>query len=90
MTFLKRMRWVVIFVVCLLLGVSVAFSENVKTKSLSDLPDPVPRIAIVGDSWGMFMWWFRSFQRALVELGYEEYCEVANESVVGVVRLSSL
>ncbi|HOV33877.1 MAG TPA: immunoglobulin domain-containing protein [Candidatus Hydrogenedens sp.] len=81
--FFKRTKWVFIPVICLLLGVSVAFAGNANTKSLSDLPSPVPRIAIVGDSWGMFMWWFRSFQRALVESGYEEYCEVANESVVG-------
>lgn len=70
--------------VCLLVLIGIdAFSAGNSFKSLSDLPNPVPRIAIVGDSWGMFMWWFRSFQKALVELGYEEYCEVANESVVG-------
>jgi len=42
------------------------------------LPDPIPLIAIVGDSWGMFMWLFRSFKRALDDLGYSRYTEVAN------------
>lgn len=47
------------------------------------LPAPIPRIAVIGDSWGMFLWWFRSFKKALQELGYDRYVEVANESVVG-------
>jgi lysophospholipase L1-like esterase len=46
-------------------------------------PNPTPRIAVVGDSWGMFEWWFRSYRKALVDLGYERYIETANESVVG-------
>ncbi len=80
----KNIKKLGILLICLcLITITNIFSENTKLKSLSELPNPVPRIAIVGDSWGMFMWWFRSFQKALVELGYEEYCEVANESVVG-------
>ncbi|MCX8065280.1 MAG: hypothetical protein N3G21_08940 [Candidatus Hydrogenedentes bacterium] len=73
----------VVFVLMILIGGGVRFNAHGSHKSLDDLPNPVPRIAIVGDSWGMFLWWFRSFQRALKDLGYEEYCEVANESVVG-------
>lgn len=66
-----------------LLFIRPAFAGTGSVKGIEDIPNPVPRIAIVGDSWGMFMWWFRSFQRALKDLGYDEYCEVANESVVG-------
>ena len=78
------MKKIIVLWICLLLiTFTNVFSSSSNMKSMSDLPNPVPRIAIVGDSWGMFMWWFRSFQKALVELGYEEYCEVANESVVG-------
>ncbi len=81
---ISKIRIVIVsLTLVLLLTVSNAFSVVPKSKSLADIPNPVPRIAIIGDSWGMFMWWFRSFQRALTELGYEEYCEVANESVVG-------
>lgn len=72
-------KYSLLILVCCL----TSFSWGMSAKSLEQIPDPVPRIAIVGDSWGMFMWWFRSFQRALKDLGYERYCEVANESVVG-------
>ncbi|HPO16175.1 MAG TPA: hypothetical protein PLI09_22260, partial [Candidatus Hydrogenedentes bacterium] len=49
----------------------------------SKLPDPIPRIALVGDSWAMFSWWFRSFKKALEEAGFDHYVEMANESVMG-------
>ncbi len=75
-------RWLTILLL-VLLCVGTFLGWCAENKSLDEIPDPVPRIAIVGDSWGMFMWWFRSFQRALKDLGYERYCEVANESVVG-------
>ncbi len=50
------------------------------------VPDTVPRIAIVGDSWGMFLWWFRSFKEALASgdfPGCENYTEIAYDTVVG-------
>lgn len=59
------------------------FGGELRALEAKVLPDPIPRIAVVGDSWGMFLWWFRSFKKALQELGFDRYIEVANESVVG-------
>ncbi|MCC6144147.1 MAG: hypothetical protein IT368_10100, partial [Candidatus Hydrogenedentes bacterium] len=71
-------KGLLIVLAALLLGAPLATAIEMKT-----VPDPTPRIAIVGDSWGMFLWWFRSFKKALVDLGYGDYVETANESVVG-------
>jgi hypothetical protein len=67
-------------VCCVLLA---CLATGVYCSDARAVPDPVPRIAIVGDSWGMFMWWFRSLKRGLEDFGYDHYVEMANESVVG-------
>jgi len=71
---------------CITLMLALLFAgiaADLSAAPSSKLPDPIPRIAIVGDSWGMFTWWFRSIKTALQEAGFDHYVEMANESVMG-------
>ncbi len=62
----------------LLLGLGVGNTAAVAQEA------KVPRVALIGDSWGMFWWGFRTFKEVLPEYeGLENYIEVGASTVVG-------